>query len=114
MDNWILPYKQIILDSGLLCLFEHAPEPAAENASLFLLVRTDNAFLLKGGENHLVPLAVTTIDCLMRTRRLYFAVSEKADTYGGLVGILDIDDVAVGKLVAYLEVAATDSASKPG
>ncbi|MEI7636055.1 MAG: hypothetical protein WCJ37_02030 [Syntrophus sp. (in: bacteria)] len=114
MDNWILPYKQIILDSGLLVLFEQSPVPGAENTSLFQLVRADNAFLLKVGKNHLVPLSVNTIDCLMRTRRLYFAVSKKDDLYGGLVGILDIDDVAVGKLVAYLEVAAIDSASKPG
>jgi hypothetical protein len=102
---WILPYKQIVLESGLLVLFEQTVETKLGEAPPFQLVRKGNAFLLQVGEYHLVPLDVIVLDCIVMTRRLYFGVSEKTDISGVVMGILDIDEMSIGKIVAHQEAA---------
>lgn len=101
-NNWILPYKQIILENGLLVIYEKDVD--YENATL-QVVKIDDSCFLRVGEAHLILLSVDDFDCIEKTRKIYLAESEKTDVSGVVQGFVEIDDMSMGKLIAYLEGA---------
>lgn len=101
-NKWILPYKQIILENGLLVIYEKDMDYG--NATL-QVVKIDDSCFLRVGEVHLILLSLDVFDCIETTRKIYLAESEKTDVSGAVRGYVEIDDRAMGKLTAYLEGA---------
>ena len=107
MENkWILPHKQIILETGLLVIHENAVD--YENASLHV-VKIDGSCHFLMGEAHLILLYPGVLECLEKTRRVYLAYCEKNDLAVYVQWHTDIDDMAMGKLIAYLEISEAET-----
>ncbi|HRR40556.1 MAG TPA: hypothetical protein P5244_04905, partial [Syntrophales bacterium] len=55
------------------------------------------------GKNHLVLPILDSFDCIAATRRIMIAVSKADDILGVMIGLYTIDDMAMGKMIAYME-----------
>ena len=106
LANWILPYKQIASDAGLFVIFDQDIEAEEDRLPEYHLAKKDNLFLLQIGKRHLVLLDMFVLECLIRTRKLLFAVSSKEEIHGNIIGVLELDEMSIGKIVAHLEAAS--------
>ena len=97
----ILPYKQVILENGLLVIYEE--EVACDDAPLQVVTIRDTCYLLVGTA-HLILLSVGVFECIEMTRKIFLAKSEQSSVSVAVQGHTVIDDVAMGKLIAYLEI----------
>ena len=105
MPNWILPYKQIASDYGLFVIFDQDIESEEDQTPEYQLTKKDDLYLLQIGKRHLVLLDMFVLECLIRTRKLLFAVSSKEEIHGNIIGVLELNEISIGKIVAHLEAA---------
>ena len=105
----VVPYKQIILDQGLLVLYEQAmtsdTDPETSRPTLHVIT-SDGFYYIQIGEDHLVLLDEATLSCIISTKKIYLAYSEKENLMGTLDGFIDLDAISLGKLLAHLEAFA--------
>ncbi len=95
-------YKYMKMDKGLLLVFE---KRFSFTPGLSLnVVKIENNTYLKIGQDHYVPLDDDTIDCLKDCSRLHIAVSGPFESQINLQGTVEIDDISIGKLLAYVEM----------
>ncbi len=111
-NKYIIPYKQIFLDSGLLVIYEKDLEENAEKQPV-QVVKLGDSCCLKLGYDHLVLLDRDSFGCIAMTRKILLAISKSENISGDLVGMFEIDDMAMGKLVAYLEGTSNLSNQPP-
>lgn len=102
MEKYILPEKQIVLDSGLLVIYEEDITDELESQPIQVVV-VGNACCLLLGKNHLVLPILDSFDCIAMTRRILIAFSKADDILGVMTGVYTIDDMAMGKMIAYVE-----------
>ena len=105
LANWILPYKQIASDAGLFVIFDQDIEAEEDRLPEYHLAKKDNLFLLQIGKRHLVLLDMLVLECLIMTRKILFAFSNKEEIHGNMIGVLELDEMSIGKIVAHLEAA---------
>ena len=105
MDDMIISYKHILLENGLLALFEKNVD--ADDPSRLQAVRAGNAYFLMVGEFRLIPLGSEILDCIARTKRIYLAVGGQNDSLGFMKGYVEIDDISLGRLIAHWEVLSS-------
>ena len=113
MTHWILPYKQIVLDNGLLVIYEQELELSAESAPLLHVIRIGNHYFTQINQKHLVMLDAAAFDCLVATKRIVLAVSEMTDVSGTMIGCFEIDALSLGRILAHLEAHANTIESNP-
>jgi hypothetical protein len=53
-----------------------------------------------------VLLDEATLSCIISTKKIYLAYSEKENLMGTLDGFIDLDAISLGKLLAHLEAFA--------
>lgn len=95
-------YKYMKMDKGLLLVFETR---LSFGSGLSLnVVKIENDLYLKIGQDHYVHLDGDTIDCLKDWNRLHVAVSGSFESRITLQGTIEIDDISIGKLLAYVEM----------
>ncbi len=95
-------YKYMKIDKGLLLVFE---ERISFGSGLSLnVVKIENEPYLKVGQDHYVRLDNDTIDCLKDCNRLHMAVSGLFESRIIIQGTVEIDDISIGKLLAYVEM----------
>lgn len=95
-------YKYMKMDRGLLAIFEQGISLSSELP--LDVVRIENDPYLKIGRDHFLHLDGETIECLKDCNRLNIAVSGPFESRITLQGTIDIDDVSIGKLLAYVEM----------
>lgn len=95
-------YKYMKTDKGLLAIFEGGI-PLSPGLSLEV-VRMENYPYLKIGQDHFLRLDEETIECLKNCNRLHIAVSGPFESRVSFQGTIEIDDVSIGKLLAYVEM----------
>lgn len=96
-------YKYMKMDKGLLVVFE-------EGISFGLVlpldvVKVENDSYLKIGQDHYFRLDDETIDCLKDCNRLHIGVSSSFESRISIQGTVEMDDISIGKLLAYVEMA---------
>jgi hypothetical protein len=95
-------YKYMKMHGGLLAVFEKG---ISLSPGLSLdVVRIENNPYLKIGREHLLRLDSETIECLKSCNRFHIAVSGPFESRITLQGTVEIDDIAIGKLLAYIEI----------
>ena len=98
-------YKYMKMDRGLLLVFE---QRISFGSVLSLnVVKVENDPYLKIGQDHYLRLDEEAIDCLKDCHRLHIAVSSPFESRIILQGTVEIDDVSIGKLLAYVEMERT-------
>jgi len=105
MSNWILPYKLIASDYGLFVIFDQGIQAEEDRVPEYHLAKKDNLFLLQIGKWHLILLDMLVLECVIKTRKILFAVSSKEEFNGNIIGVLELDEMSIGKIVAHLEAA---------
>ncbi|MEI6313258.1 MAG: hypothetical protein WCO89_00200 [Syntrophus sp. (in: bacteria)] len=103
MDNCILPYKQIILDSGLLVVYERDLDQS-EGIGPIRVIRINEEVLIRIDLKHLVKLNKQYFDCILATQRIILAVSEKTDDSGAMVGVININELSMARIAGQIEV----------
>ncbi len=94
--------KYMKVDSGLLVVFETGISPGSVLS--LDIDRIENDPYLKIGREHYIRLDNAVIDCLKKCKRLHIAVSGPFESLISLQGTIEIDDVSIGKLLAYIEI----------
>jgi hypothetical protein len=95
-------YKYMKMDRGLLAVFEKG---ISFGSGLPLdVVRIENDPYLKIGQDHYLHLNDETIRCLKGCNRLHIAMSGSFESLITLQGTIEIDDITIGKLLAYVEM----------
>ena len=106
MPNWVLPYKQIASDYGLFVIFDQNIEAEEGYVPEYQLAKKDDLYLLQIGKRHLVLLDMFVLECVIMTRKILFAISSKEGIHGNIIGVLELDEMSIGKIVAHLEAAS--------
>ncbi len=109
MEEWILPYKLIISDNGLLVIYENNLKPEDGRSDLQVINLADSLFL-RIDKKHIIRIDNLIFDCIMKTRKITIAACGQQDVIGIEVGYIDITDVHLGKIIAYLEGIANSAA----
>ncbi len=95
-------HKYMKMDRGLLAVFEKG---ISFGSGLPLdVVRIENDPHLKIGQDHYLRLDDETIECLKGCNRLHIATSGPFESQITLQGTIEIDDISIGKLLAYVEM----------
>ena len=95
-------YKYMKMDKGLLIVFE---KKISFGSGLPLnVMRVENDTYLKIGQDHYFRLDDETIDCLKNSNRLHIGVSGSFESRITIQGTVEIDDISIGKLLAYVEM----------
>lgn len=95
-------YKYMKMERGLLAIFEEGI-PLSPGLSLEV-VRMEKYPYLKIGRDHFLRLDEETIECLKDCSRLHIAVSGPFDSRISFQGTIEIDDISIGRLLAYVEM----------
>ena len=95
-------YKYMKMEKGLLIVFE---KKISFGSGLSLnIVRIENAPYLKIGQDHYFRLDDETIDCLKNCNRIHVGISDSFESRITIQGTIEIDDISIGKLLAYVEM----------
>ena len=95
-------YKYMKMDKGLLMVFE---KKISLGPGLPLnVVRIENDPYLKIGQDHYFRLDDETIDCLKNCNHIHVGISDSFESRITIQGTVDIDDISIGKLLAYVEM----------
>jgi hypothetical protein len=99
----ITAYKYLILEDGILLVFEKEL-PLDDNIPIDVIKGTDNDNYLRIKGSHLAKMNTELINWLKETKRLYVASSEMFDLKIKMQGAIELDDISMGKLLAYMEM----------
>lgn len=110
----LVAYKYGVLQDGLMVVFERpmpkeAFDRSADDIILEVVQGRDNVFL-RFGETHAVSLEPEILDALSRTKRLVLAVSDLFERKITIEQTVEFDDVMLGRLLAYAEIARKELA----
>lgn len=95
-------YKYMKMNGGLLAVFEKG---ISFGSRLTIdVVRIESDTYLKIGHDHFLRLDDNTIECLKGCNRLHIAVSDHFESRIFLQGTIEIDDISIGKVLAYIEM----------
>jgi len=95
-------YKYMKMNGGLLAIFEKG---ITFGSRLTLdVVSMENDPYLKIGRNHFLRLDDETIEHLKGCNRLHIAVSDHFESLITLQATIEIDDISIGKVLAYIEM----------
>ena len=95
-------YKYMKMERGLLAIFEEGI-PLSPGLSLEV-VRMEKYPYLKIGRDHFLRLDEETIECLKDCNRIHIAVSGSFESRISFQGTIEIDDISIGRLLAYVEM----------
>jgi len=100
----ITAYKYLKLKDGILLVFEK--EMLFDGTDVVInFERIGNSNYLKIREEHFVSLNEEIFEWLKKTKKLYIAVSEVFDSKIEIQEAIVIDDISVGKLLAYMDIS---------
>jgi hypothetical protein len=102
VDNLFIAYKYLNLGNGLLVVFDNKLT-VSPNISM-TIKKTDNNCCLVLDENYLIPLSDDIIDHLTKTKKIYIAYSDIFDNRMEPLGTIELSDISMGKLLAYIEI----------
>ena len=95
-------YKYLNLDNGLLVVFENRL-PVCPNISISVK-KMDNDCYLALDENYLIPLKNDIVEHLTKTKKIYIVYSDIFNIKMDPQGVIEINDILMGKLLAYMEM----------
>jgi len=96
-------YKYLRLPDGILFVFES--EMFLDETDIPVdFIKQGNSNYLKINETHFVPLDKEVMEWLKETKKLYVASSEMFDPKIKMNGTIELDDISVGKILAYMEM----------
>jgi hypothetical protein len=95
-------YKFMKMNEGLLAVFEK--EISFGSRLTLDVVRIESDTYLKIGRDHLLRLEDETIECLKGCNRLHIAVSDHFESRITIQGTIEIDDISIGKVLAYIDM----------
>ena len=98
----VTAYKYLKMNGGLLAVFEKGISFSQGLPLNIIMIENDP--YLKIGQDHYIRLDKETIECLESCNRIHIAVSDLFESRITLQGTIEIDDVAKGKLLAYVEM----------
>ncbi|MDX9823078.1 MAG: hypothetical protein RBT20_14185 [Syntrophales bacterium] len=95
-------YKYMKMDRGLLAVFEKG---ISLGPGLSLdIVRIEKDPYLKIGQDHYLRMNDEMMELLKGCNRLHIAVSGPFENLITLQGTIEIDDISIGKILAYVEM----------
>ena len=98
----ITAYKYMKMNGGLLAVFEKS---VVFGSRLTLdVVNVERNPYLKIGTDHFLRLDDKTLECLKDCNRIYIAVSDNFESRMTFQGTIEIDDISIGKILAYIEI----------
>lgn len=101
MNTMQTAYKYMKLEKGLMAVFEKG---ISRTSGVPLnIVRIENNPYLKIGQDHYLRLDDETINCIKTCNRLHIGVSGLFESKITIQGTIEIDDISIGKLLAYIE-----------
>lgn len=103
----ITSYKYLKFVDGVFLIFEKGMKFKGKEMPIDL-VEQSGVFYLRIGETHFVFLEPDIIGHLIKTKKLYISVSNVFDTKIEMQGAIELDDISLGKLMAYMEMGTTN------
>jgi hypothetical protein len=100
-----ISYKYLDVGKGLLVIFEE--KTPNQSKIPMTIVKLGEMHYLSLYENFLIPLTPEILDILSRTKHLHIAYSNIFDTKVQMQGTVELDDVLIGKILAYIEMGQT-------
>lgn len=98
----VTAYKYMKMNGGLLAVFEKS---IVFGSRLTLdVVSIEHNPYLKIGRDHFLRLDNETIECLKGCNNIYIAVSDHFESHMTFQGTVAIDDISIGKVLAYIEM----------
>lgn len=98
-----IAYKFLRLPDGVLFVFEKGMVFEGEETPITFVVKGKKNYL-KILESHYIPLDEKIMGHLVETKRLYIGSSEITEPEIRIDGIIDLNDISMGKIIAYYEM----------